>query len=70
MTGLLVAGNVQDWRVLNSGIWHYRLFLVIELYCCSMAVKMMIAYNYSAILRSRADSLSSHVILHQWLAFL
>ena len=28
----------------------------------------MIAYNYSAILRSRADSLRSHVILHEWLA--
>ena len=65
MAGLVVAGNVQDWRVLNTGIWHYRLFLVIELYCCCMAVVMMTAYNHNAIPRYRADSLSSHVILHE-----
>ena len=30
---------------------------------------MMIAILYSAILRSRANPLRSHVILHEWLAF-
>ena len=30
---------------------------------------MMTAFLYSAILRSRADSLRSYVILHEWLAF-
>ena len=29
----------------------------------------MIAFLYSAILRSRADSLRSHVTLHAWIAF-
>ena len=37
----------------------------------TMVPAMMVTdfYNYSAIPRSRADSLSSHVILHKWLAF-
>ena len=34
-----------------------------------LALLLLIAYIYSAILRSRADSLRSHVILHEWIAF-
>ena len=31
---------------------------------------LLIAFIYSAILRSRADSLRSHVILHEWIVFI
>ena len=34
-----------------------------------MKMKMMMIVLYSAILRSRADSLRSHVILHERIAF-
>ena len=31
---------------------------------------LLITFLYSAILRSRADSLRSHVILHEWIVFI
>ena len=47
------------WLFLYSAILHSRLYSTI-----------LHSRLYSAILHSRADSLRSHLILHEWLAFL
>ena len=49
------------WFKTNIRITHTNGFPLIPNCCWSLL--------YSAILRSRADSLRSHVILHEWIAF-
>ena len=48
------AAISPDARTWHMNVWTCK--------CCSSLL-------YSAILRSRADSLRSHVILHEWIAF-
>ena len=45
---------IHDWHIIAS--WY-------SCCCCCWSL------SYSAVLRSRADSLRSHVILHEWIAF-
>ena len=61
--------NAQYWKLICS-----RTIKVCYLQACTCALSAWKFYCYcsllySAILRSRADSLRSHVILHEWVAF-
>ena len=59
-----VCQSVFHWSV--YGVFISLYFIAQCMVCLSV---LLIAFLYSAILRSRADSLRSHVILHECIAF-
>ena len=70
-TRFSIAPGMSVERCANWAIPAFRLFTFVFLFLVYYIDIYIIYWSllYSAILRSWADSLQSHVILHEWIAF-
>ena len=69
-----VTGQHPLWGQRAKAPWSWKHFMTFDLQTLSVVKALLIAFffpcSYSAILCSWADSLRSHVILHEWPVFI